>query len=94
MSGIVNVARIASVIRNGGDGTKKGTQQLKSGVILGTLNGPNVNIDGFSVPIPFSEFEHCDVPPSTTIPTYDDGDRLVILLANDGNQYIIVGRLL
>lgn len=62
--------------------------------VVGTLSGGSVLIDALPTPIPYSEF-HLVVDNQTEMkPQYKDGDRLFIVPANDGNQFVIVGRLI
>lgn len=62
--------------------------------LVGTLNGSNVQIDALPEPIPLSEFELLVDDKTETQPVYRDGDRLFIVPANDGQQLVIVGRLI
>lgn len=61
---------------------------------VGTLNGGNVQIDALPTPIPLTEFELLVDSKTEVPPTYKNGDRLVILPANDGKQFVIIGRLI
>lgn len=62
--------------------------------LIGTLDGSNVQIDALPEPIPLSEFELLVDDKIETQPVYKSGDRLFIVPANDGQQLVIVGRLI
>lgn len=65
-----------------------------SSPVVGTFSGSTVNIDAFPEPVPYSDFALLTDDKSSTKPSYKNGDRLVILPANDGKQLIIIGRLI
>lgn len=61
---------------------------------VGTLSGGSVVVDALSDPIPLSEFRLLVDDRKETKPQYQNGDRLFIVPANDGNQLVIIGRLI
>lgn len=62
--------------------------------LVGTLSGSNVHIDAVSEPIPLDEFDFLVDDAKNAKPNYKNGDRLFIIPANDGNQLVVVGRLI
>ena len=62
--------------------------------IVGTLSGGSVIVDALPTPIPFSDFQLLVDDKAETKPLYKNGDRLFIVPANDGNQLVIIGRLI
>lgn len=62
--------------------------------VVGTLSGDSVIVDALPTPIPYSEFQLLVDDRTDTKPQYQNGDRLFIVPANDGNQLVIIGRLI
>ena len=62
--------------------------------LVGTLSGDSVIVDPFPEPIQYSDFQLLVDDRTETKPQYQNGDRLFIIPANDGNQLVIIGRLI
>lgn len=62
--------------------------------VIGTFDGSSVSIDAFPEPVPYSDFSFQIDDKTTTRPSYQSGDRLVIVPVNDGKQLVITGRLI
>lgn len=76
-----------------GASVKEGESTIFNFPFVGTLSGNSVNVDAVGS-IPLSEFRFSVDDRTETKPQYKNGDRLFIIPANDGNQLVVVGRLI
>ena len=76
-----------------GASVKEGESTIFNFPFIGTLSNGSVIVDAISTAIPLSEFKYLVDYKTDVKPQYRNGDRLVIVPANDGNQLVIFGRL-
>lgn len=74
--------------------SKEGEPTIFTFPFVGTLSGGSVSVDAIPEPIPYSEFNLLVDDRSNSVPQYKNGDRLLVVPANDGNQLVIIGRLI
>lgn len=77
-----------------GASTEEGESTIFNFPFVGTLTGGAVVVDALSASIPFTEFHFLVDDKTSAKPQYQNGDRLFIVPANDGNQLVIIGRLI
>lgn len=77
-----------------GAAEKAGDSTVLNFPVVGTLSGNSVIVDALPTPIPYSDFQLLVDDRTEIKPQYKSGDRLFIVPANDGNQLVIIGRLI